>query len=82
MTGIVKSIRDFVDADSKKFGGRQPAAMFRSGFKEVGQIFPALSDSIGVEEEYGLMGNLLPSEIAQKNDGPSKGVEHNMELER
>ena len=51
---------------AQKLGQGHAAAWFRAGFKELGQIFPALPNSIKNVEEPGLYGNPVSQEVYQQ----------------
>lgn len=70
--------------DRPKIGAGHAQAMARSGFKEMGQALKAFPESIDIQEEYGLWGSKLPSEIAEDRAGPKlagQEMGHDMQLE-
>ena len=64
-----------------KIGQGHANAMLRSGFKELGQIFPSGKDAIQPVEEMGLFGNALPQEIFEEKKSQAPNIERNLEME-
>ncbi|MEZ6129205.1 MAG: hypothetical protein R3C59_11025 [Planctomycetaceae bacterium] len=64
-----------------KIGQTHLGGMWRAGLKEIGQIMPALPDSVKPVEEMGLAGNALPQEVFQARHETEPNVDQNIEVQ-
>ena len=71
--------------EKPKIGAGHAGAWLRSGFKEAAQALKAFPDSVEIQEEFGLAGSKLPSEIAEdrattKTPNPEMGPDMQLEM--
>lgn len=71
--------------EKPKIGAGHFGAWMRAGFKEAAQGLKAFPESVDIQEEFGLAGSKLPSEIAEdratpKFDRPEMGPDMQLEM--